>query len=367
MRQSTAMRIAKIGLVLAAIALTGALIAQQKTPQRSTSASKSNPSPKAAPNSYVDPAWCAQCHADIAKTYALTGMGRSLSKITAATMQETFPSGQAYFHAASQSYFQIIERDGEVFERRWQTGFEGQETNVEEKRIDFVIGSGNHAKTYLHLTARNTLQQLPLGWYAENGGTWGMLPGFDRADYPGSTRLVHYECMFCHNGYPMIPAGNTEEDAEPVYRQPLPLGIDCQRCHGPGRRHIETVGKPGVTTEEIRASIVNPARLSPEREMEVCMECHLETTSLLLPHSMQRASRGPFSYIPGQALADFRLSFDRAPGQNTWFEVAGAAYRLRESQCFIQTQKNDDAHRLTCTTCHDPHNIPRGKEASAHY
>ena len=364
------MRIAKIGLAIAAVAFTSALIAQQKSPQRGTSSPNSQrPAAKAAaaPNGYVDPAWCARCHADIAKTYALTGMGRSFSKTTAATMQDKFPSGQAYFHAASQSYFAIVEHDGGVFERRWQTGFDGQEANVEEKRIDFAIGSGNHAKTYLHLTARNTLEQLPLGWYAENGGTWGMLPGFDRADYPGSTRLVHYECMFCHNGYPKIPAGNMEEDAEPVFQQPLPLGIDCQRCHGPGQRHIETVGKPGVTMEEIRASIVNPARLSPEREMEVCMECHLETTSLLLPHSTQRVNRGPFSYIPGQPLADFRLSFDRAPSENTRFEVAGAAYRLRESQCFIQTQKNDDAHRLTCTTCHDPHNIPRGEQASTHY
>lgn len=369
MRKATAMRVFTSGSILATVILSGVLIAQQRLPQRTASApiTGAHTSAKAAANRYVDAAWCTQCHADIAKTYALTGMSRSFSKITADAMEEKFPDGQAYFHAASQSYFAIVKRDGEVFERRWQSGFNGQETNVEEKRIDYVLGSGNHAKTYLHLTARNTLQQLPLGWYAENGGTWGMIPGFDRADYPGSTRLVHYECMFCHNGYPKVPDGHAEEDAEPVFEQPLPTGIDCQRCHGPGQRHIETVGKPGATAQEIRASIVNPGRLSPEREMEVCMECHLETTSLLLPHSIQRVNRGPFSYIPGQLLADFRLSFDRAPGQNKRFEVAGAAYRLRESQCFLQTQKNDDAHRLTCTTCHNPHDIPRGEAAKTHY
>ncbi|HKV48897.1 MAG TPA: tetratricopeptide repeat protein [Candidatus Acidoferrales bacterium] len=369
MRPSTALHIVTGGSILAAIILAGGLIAQQKTSRRTAPGltADTNTSAKAAANSYIDPAWCTQCHADIAKTYALTGMGRSFSKINADTMEEKFPDDQAYFHAASQSYFAIVKHDGEVFERRWQSSFDGQAANVEEKRIDYVLGSGNHAKTYLHLTARNTLQQLPLGWYAENGGTWGMIPGFDRADYPGSTRLVHYECMFCHNGYPKVPGGHSEEDAEPVFQQPLPMGIDCQRCHGPGQRHIETVGKPGATLEEIRASIVNPARLSPEREMEVCMECHLETTSLLLPHSIQRVNRAPFSYIPGQPLADFRLSFDRAPGQNTRFEVAGAAYRLRESQCFVETQRNDDAHRMTCTTCHDPHDVPRGEAAKTHY
>ena len=55
------------------------------------------------------------------------------------------------------------------------------------------MGSGNHARAYLHLTSRNTLQQLPLGWYAEKGGFWAMSPVFDRLDYPGSTRAVTYE------------------------------------------------------------------------------------------------------------------------------------------------------------------------------
>ena len=374
-----------IGIALTA-ALAGALVAEQasqQAPKRGgatvggsrgsagaakTAGGNSSSTNVAADSSnhYVDPTWCVQCHADIAKTYALTGMGRSFAKVDAANMQQ-FSLGQPFFHAASQSFFSIVERNGEVFERRWQTAYDGKETNVEEKRIDYALGSGNHGRTYLHLTERGTLEQLPMGWYSENGGTWAMIPGFDRADYPGFTRAVQYECMFCHNGYPQIPAGHTEEGAEAVYQQPLPTGIDCQRCHGPGQRHIETVGKPNVTPEEIRTSIVNPGRLGSEREMEVCMQCHLETSSLLLPHSLQRADRGPFSFIAGQPLADFRLSFDRAPSKNTRFEVAGAAYRLRDSQCFLQTQSNDPDRRMTCTTCHDPHNIPRGEQATTHY
>src|SRR5207244_9012585 len=210
-------------------------------------------------------------------------------------------------------------------------------------------------------TSRNTLQQLPLGWYAEKGGYWAMNPGYDRSDYQGSTRVIHYECMFCHNAYPRIPDGHQEAGAEAQYLQPIPEGIDCQRCHGPGQRHIEAATKPAAR-EEIRAAIVNPARLSPEREMEVCLQCHLETTSRLLPHSLQRLGRGPFSYLPGQPLADFRLSFDRAPGKNEDFEIAHAAYRLRESQCFLKS-----AGRLRCTTCHNPHDIPRGPAAASHY
>jgi predicted CXXCH cytochrome family protein len=77
---------------------------------------------------------------------------------------------------------------------------------------------------------------------------------------------------------------------------------------------------------------------------------------------MQLPDRAPFSYIPGQPLGDFRLAFDRAGGMGDRFEVAHAAYRMRESQCFLKS-----AGKLTCTTCHDPHNIPRGEEATTYY
>jgi hypothetical protein len=69
------------------------------------------------------------------------------------------------------------------------------------------MGSGNQVRTYLHRTDRGAPIELPLAWYAENGGTWAMNPGHDR-DYALSPRAVAYECMFCHNAYPKIPAGH---------------------------------------------------------------------------------------------------------------------------------------------------------------
>ena len=311
---------------------------------------------------YIGTAVCSRCHGDIARTFQKTGMGRSFYRMSADHAVEDFKSGKPFYHEASESYFAMLERDGKYYQRRWQLGFDGKETNVEEKQIDFVLGSGNHARTYLHLTARHTLQQLPLGWYAEKGGYFAMNPGYDRADHHGSTRVIHYECIFCHNGYPRIPAEHEDAGAEPQYSLPLPEGIDCQRCHGPGQHHVEAASKPGAKREEIRAAIVNPARLSPVREMEVCLQCHLETTSRALPHAILRFDRAPFSYVPGEALGDFRFDFDRAPGKNTDFEIAGAGYRLRESQCFLKS-----GEKLRCTTCHNPHDVPRGEPALAQY
>ena len=315
----------------------------------------SPPPPSAA---YVDPATCAGCHSDIWRTYSRTGMARSFHR---PAPENTKPA--TFYHKPSDSYFTIVEREGRFYQRRYQIGFDGKETNSVEKQIDYVVGSGNHVRAYLHRTSRNTLIELPLAWYAEKGGSWGMNPGYDRPDHPGFTRNITNACMFCHNGIPPFASGSSEAGRDTEFPEPMPQGIDCQRCHGPGSQHVELAGN-GAKAEEIRSSIVNPARLSPDRQMEVCMQCHLESTSSPLPNAIVRYEREPFSYRPGEPLGDFMLQFDHAPGagREDKFEIAGAAYRLRRSACF-QKSKGE----LRCTTCHNPHDIPRGEQAAQRY
>lgn len=330
---------------------------------------------------YVDPARCAECHPNVWDTYQRTGMARSFYRPTAANTIGESKKVVTFYHQASASYFTMFQRGGHFYQRRYQIGFDGKETNDVEKQIDFVIGSGNHVRAFLHRTSRNTLVELPLAWYAEKGGSWGMNPGYDRPDHPGFSRNVNYPCMFCHNAVPEIPAAGAEPGAEPVFAEKLPEGIDCQRCHGPGGRHVQMAERSGAKPEDIRSAIVNPARLSAERQMEVCMQCHLETTSARLPASIVRIGRGPFSFRPGEPLADFTLQFDQAPGNGgpdgfkqdglaqDRFEIVNAAYRLRQSECFLRSEG-----ALRCTTCHDPHKVPRGanskddaKAAAQHY
>jgi hypothetical protein len=92
--------------------------------------------------SYVDPALCAGCHPAIAKTYRETGMARAFGRPSAAN---TFAEGAAepdYFHAPSRSYFAMIRRDGKYYQCRYQTGFDGKPSDVMEKDVHYVIGSG---------------------------------------------------------------------------------------------------------------------------------------------------------------------------------------------------------------------------------
>jgi Flp pilus assembly protein TadD len=270
---------------------------------------------------YVDSARCAQCHASIAAAFAKTGMGRSISFSP--------PSPANFYHRISNRYYSIGAASTDappswaVSMRRHQVDSQGRETNVLVKSIDLAIGSGNHAITYVHRDASGRLFELPVSFYRESG--WQMSPGYDRPDHFDFRREVKPECLFCHSRYPS--AGGVFPDT-----------IDCQRCHGPGASHL---AKPQ------RGTILNPSRLASQRQIEVCLQCHLETASSGIVDSIRRTGRTVYSYRPGEPLPDYKLYFTHSKDT---FEINHAGYRLLQSKCYLQS-----AGRMTCTTCHDPH------------
>lgn len=314
-----------------------------------------------ADSGYVDAQVCATCHGQIARSYEKTGMARSFYRPTIGNVIEDYAKTNTFVHRSSGLRYRMIERDGRFFQRRSTLGVDGKEENVREETVDYVLGSGNHARTYMHRTTQGKLIELPVSWYVENSGYWSMSPGFDRTDQQDMQGAIGEDCMFCHNAYPEHETAAQPNHDFSIFPEKLPEGIDCQRCHGPGAAHVAAASGGKASLSEIRSKIVNPGKLPRDRQMDVCMECHMETSALHVPNAIRNYDRAPYSFHPGEKLGDFKTYFERPKDPKAdEFEVAHAGYQLLRSACYRNTQ-------MTCLTCHNPHDIPRGEQARKQY
>ncbi len=182
---------------------------------------------------YVDARSCRPCHTEIYESYQSVAMARSFYRPAADNVIEDYEKNNRFFHAASNRHYRMLRRDGRFFQQRYQLQ-QGREVNLFEQEVHYIIGSGNHARSYLNLSAGGVLTQLPVTWYPQEK-RWGISPGYDRKQHYDFSRKIDYGCLFCHNATPKLAEGADRYGRENLFPQELPRGIDCQRCHGPGR------------------------------------------------------------------------------------------------------------------------------------
>jgi predicted CXXCH cytochrome family protein len=316
---------------------------------------------------YVDEESCEFCHDSIATSYQTVAMSKAFYPPSTEGVIERL--GEPFHHRASDRWYEMELVEGRYRFRRYQLDDSGERINELELDVDWVLGSGNHSRTYLIHEPGGELFQLPLAWYSQGRpdpgpqGRWGMAPGYDQRFHLGVGRMVRRECMFCHNAYPDVELGSDTFDKPHRFPAELPSGLGCQRCHGPGARHASAAMSGELDDELLLGSIVNPAKLPARQRDDVCYGCHLQPSISLA--GVRRFARPDYSFRPGQLLDDYKVAVDvveEGRERNERFEINHHPYRLEQSRCF---QESDGA--LSCLTCHDPHSKAPAEELGEWY
>ncbi|HEX5442229.1 MAG TPA: multiheme c-type cytochrome [Pirellulales bacterium] len=245
-----------------------------------------------------------------------------------------------------------------------------------------VLATGSHHMQVYWAAggAGNLLDELPLVYIRDprpGKSRWAPL----RASYlspsgASSESHAHWnkDCILCHatGGQPGME-GHTGAANTKVAE----IGIACEACHGPAEHHVRLERQRAdlaaqATTNHEHAhderTIINPARLHPERAAQVCGHCHA-FASFMTESLIDAFLLSGSAYRPGDDLLKTRLTIlpARLPPEqneanrkyNPFYEgsywpdgmvrVVGREYNgLLESTCYQQGG-------MTCLSCHSMH------------
>ena len=298
---------------------------------------------------YAGQETCASCHREITDSYQRVAMARSFSRPTPANTIEDYEKNNSFFHEKSGFHYTMLERGGRYFQRRSLKNKQGEPVHVHEEEITYILGSGDHARSYFHHHPNGVITKLPVTWYTQEQ-RWGMSPGYDVPDHLDFTRPIPQGCFFCHTSYPRLIPQRSEDEV--YFPNSLPAGIGCERCHGPGSEHVRLVLEK-APAEEFKKAIYHPGLDSKQAQRDLCYQCHLETNVYSVATRVIVPGRETFSYRPGETFSDYAVRFklrglDDKSQQFDMVKQHGDL--MEESKCF---QASGGA--MTCTTCHDPH------------
>jgi len=310
---------------------------------------------------YVGINICKLCHQDIYNSFIKTGMGKSFDVATKQKSVADF-SHPVIYDKAKDFYYSASWKNDSLYFTEFR--LKGKDTLFKRvEQVNYIVGSGQHTNSHIQ-SVNGYLNQMPMTFYAQKR-KWDLPPGFENGHNTRFSRKIGLECMSCHNSYPNYVLGS-----ENKYNG-VQEGINCERCHGPGSIHVaqRQTGSKIDTSKYIDYSIVNPAKLSIDRQFDICQRCHLQGNAVL------REGKSFFDFKPGMKLNDFMTVFlPKYENADDEFIMASHADRLKQSQCFIKSYASVPSTRtgehtgssgagtlkpykdaMTCITCHNPH------------
>ena len=282
---------------------------------------------------YLGNGVCASCHKDIAANHERSTHAHTLRPVTLQKDGPFFRSTQSLTDTSLGCEYSTFVSEGKcVFRGRNALG-------KSDLPVAYVMGSGHNAYTYLSLNDPRGWVELRLSYY-EKAKKWdytpAQLPGanLDRAAGRIQSGVMLTSCLLCHvttlrqEPAPLGPDGLPAGEGPPDMKNSL-LGVGCERCHGPGRAHVEQALKAQASTPELLARAKTAGqtygmedlhKATPDAITTLCGACHRTVANAESsdPHTEMNLSR-----FQGVALS--------------------------RSRCY---QKSGT---LSCLTCHDSH------------
>ena len=287
---------------------------------------------------YVGINKCASCHTEKYNSFIQTGMGKSIRPALKEYSSSMFNTDLIDTNLAL-SYHPYWLLDSLFIQEYALDAMDT--THSLTHKVDYIIGSGQHTNSHL-IETNGYLYQAPFTYYTQDS-ILDFPPGFDDDKNTRFSRKMGLECVACHNAYPDFVLGSENK------YQHIPNGIDCERCHGPGDLHVNSIAKGQVvdTAHYIDYNIVNPADLSPDLQNDLCARCHLQGNAVL------QDNKSFFDFKPGMYLKevmDVYLPRYSGGGLEDQFIMASHVDRMKLSACYINSEQE-----ITCMSCHNPH------------
>ena len=283
---------------------------------------------------YAGSAACLKCHSNIAQNYLHSNHYLTSRAATAATVSGSFkPDSNTVVYNNHQKVIMEKQAVG-LFQALYSNG-----KLVHRQRFDIIFGA-NRAETYLSWDGPE-VKQMPVSYYISLH-KWANSPGGYYRDSVNFSRVIHERCFECHASN--IQNLNSETPAiiqsDSLDKTSLILGIDCERCHGPGAEHVKfQTQNPTVRQAKY---ITRFATLSRRQRIDFCSMCHSGNSNVM--------TKTTFGFNPGDTLANYTSgTTTHAYRDVTTIDVHGNQVKLlSSSQCFMSSE-------IECATCHSMH------------